>query len=126
MRRQYRRRPDQFVVAIQLNLETHGFKFQKWGAEQRCKAGDWLVDNDGDVYTVDRDVFAQTYRRVGPGHHVKVTPVWAEEASAPGVVRTREGSTHYEAGDFVVSNDAHGGDVYAIERAKFLAMYEAV
>jgi hypothetical protein len=32
------------------------------GAEQRCKRGDWLVDNGGEVYTVDGDSFARTYR----------------------------------------------------------------
>jgi hypothetical protein len=28
---------------------------------QECKAGDWLVDNDGDVYRVDRETFERTY-----------------------------------------------------------------
>ena len=52
-RRRYRKNPDQFVTAVRLNLDTQGFVFNKWGGEQRCKPGDWLVDNDGDVYTVD-------------------------------------------------------------------------
>ena len=52
-RRRYRRRPDSFVVAIQLDLDTSGFTFYKWGSEQRCKRGDWIVDNGKDVHTVD-------------------------------------------------------------------------
>ena len=75
-RRRYRRKPDQFVVAVPLRLETDGFVFRKWGGEQRCKAGDWLVDNDGDVYTVAADVFERTYRNTNPGQWIKTTPVW--------------------------------------------------
>jgi hypothetical protein len=60
-RKRYRRRPGQPVVAVQLKLDTEGFKYRKWGEEQRCKANDWIVDNDGDVYTVDADSFARTY-----------------------------------------------------------------
>jgi hypothetical protein len=68
-RRQYRRRPDQFVVAVQLDVDTSGFTYDKWGGEQRCKRGDWLVDNDGDVYTVDQDTFCRTYREVERGRN---------------------------------------------------------
>jgi hypothetical protein len=126
MRRQYRRKPDQFVVAIQLNLDTEGFTFRKWDDVQRCKPGDWLVDNDGDVYTVDRETFARTYAKVGTGQYRKTTPVWAEVASAPGSVRTQEGTTHHQAGDYLVSNDPEGNDAYAVTSEKFLATYEPV
>jgi len=51
-RRRYRRKPDQYVVAVQLRLETDGFRYRKWGDEQRCKQNDWLVDNNGSVHTV--------------------------------------------------------------------------
>ena len=54
-RHQYRKRPDRFVLAVRLDLDTPGFAYRKWDGEQRCKAGDWIVDNDGDVYTVDQD-----------------------------------------------------------------------
>ena len=57
-RRRYRKCPDRAVIAVQIDLDTPGFTYRKWGGEQRCKAGDWLVDNDGDVYTVDRESFA--------------------------------------------------------------------
>jgi hypothetical protein len=123
-RRQYRRRPDQFVLAVQLDLDTPGFTYDKWGGEQRCKQGDWLVDNDGDVYTVDQDTFRRTYREVERGRWVKTTPVWAEVAEQAGSVKTKEGSTRYAAGDYLVFNEADGGDPYAVSRAKFEALYE--
>ena len=63
-RRRYRKKTTSSVTAVHLDLDTTGFTYRKWGAEQRCKQGDWIVDNDGDVYTVDADVFARTYRRV--------------------------------------------------------------
>src|SRR5438128_1145931 len=107
-RRRYVRRPDSPVVAVRLALDTDGFVYRKWGGEQRAKAGDWLVDNDGDVYTVDAAVFARTYRPAHrrPGAYVKTTPVWAERAETAGFVTTKEGVTHYEAGDYMVSNSS--------------------
>ena len=116
-RHQYRKRPDRFVLAVRLDLDTPGFAYKKWDGEQRCKAGDWIVDNDGDVYTVDQDTFARTYRQVGPGRWIKSTPVWAEVASEAGTVKTKEGSTRYEPGDYLVFNERDGGDAYAISGA---------
>jgi hypothetical protein len=123
-RLQYVKRASQSVIAVQLDLQTAGFTYEKWGATQTCKPGDWLVDNGGDVYTIDRDTFARTYRQTGPGAFVKVTPVWAEVATEPGVVRTKEGSTHYERGDYLVYNQPDGGDAYAVSSAAFERMYE--
>ena len=82
-RRRYRKKADQFVIAVQLDLNTEGFTYEKWGGEQRCKQGDWIVDNDGDVYSVDAEVFAKTYRKTGNGIYVKTTPIWAEVATNP-------------------------------------------
>ena len=121
--RRYVHRPDRPVAAVRLALETDGLIYRKWGGEQRAKAGDWIVDNDGDVYTVDADVFARTYRSTGPGAYVKTTPIWAERAQDAGSVKTKEGATHYEAGDYLVSNNSEGTDQYAIEAAKFETMY---
>ena len=123
--RRYVRRPDSPVVAIKLDLDLDGFAYRKWGDEQRAKRGDWLVDNDGDVYTVDADVFARTYRPTGkgPGAYVKSTPVWATKAETAGSVATKEGRTHYEAGDYLVSNSEDGSDQYAISAAKFESLY---
>ena len=79
-RQRYRRRPGQPVVAVQLRLDTEGFRYQKWGDEQRCKANDWLVDNDGEVYTVDADSFARSYTVQGQGTYVKTGKVyWSKD-----------------------------------------------
>jgi hypothetical protein len=123
-RRRYRKKADRFVVAVQLDLETDGFSYRKWGAEQRCKRGDWLVDNEGDVYSIDGDVFAKTYHRVGPGVYVKTTPVWAEVATERESVDTKEGRSHYRAGDYLVYNNEDGTDAYCISAAEFDSMYE--
>jgi hypothetical protein len=123
-RRKYVKRATEFVVAVQVDLETDGFVYQKWGGSQRCKRGDWLVCNDGDTYTVERETFARTYRATGPGTFVKVTTVWAEVAQEAGEVRTREGVTRYAAGDYLVYNEANGGDAYAVSPAAFERMYE--
>ena len=123
-RKRYRKKADKFVIAVQLDLETEGFAYRKWGADQKCKPGDWLVDNEGDIYTVDRDVFAKTYRKTRPGTYFKATPIWVEVATEPGSVDTQEGRSHYEAGDYLVSNNADGTDAYCISAAKFESMYE--
>lgn len=124
MRQRYRRRTDRFVTAVQLNLQFNTFAYHKWGAEQHAKRGDWLVDNDGDVYTIDRDSFAKTYRCLRPGVYLKITPIWAEPASHAGVVQTKEGQSHYAAGDYLVSNLADGSDAYCITAEKFATLYE--
>jgi hypothetical protein len=55
---------------------------------------------------------------------VKVTPVWAEVARTAGGIGTKEGVTHYQAGDYLVYNEADGGDGYAMSKATFERMYE--
>ena len=125
-RRKYVKRATEFVVAVQVDLDMDGFTYQKWGATQRCKRGDWLVNNNGEVYTVDGDTFARTYRASGPGIYVKATPVWAEVAKTAGGIRTKEGVTHYSPGDYLVYNQAGGDDGYAVERDEFDRMYELV
>ena len=124
VRLKYVKRANQSVVAVQLALDTAGFTYQKWGGVQQCKAGDWIVNNNGDVYTVDRETFERTYRQVGPGTYVKMTPVWAEVAQEAGCVQTKEGVTHYRVGDYLVFNEEHGGDAYAVAADKFEGMYE--
>jgi hypothetical protein len=127
-RRPYIPRADRPVAAVRLAFEADGFAFcyRKWGGEQRAKPGDWLVDHDGDVYTVDAAVFARTYRAIherGPGAYVKTTPIWAERAEASGVVQTKEGSTRYQRGDYLVANSDDGSDQYAVSAERFEALY---
>ena len=123
-RRQFVKRAGNEVVAVQLALETEGFTYRKWGDLQTCKPGDWIVQNNGEVYTVDRDTFAHTYREESPGRYRKVSPVWAERMEQAGSIATKEGVTHYPAGAYLVFNDAEGTDAYAINAAAFEAMYE--
>lgn len=124
MRERYRRKPEQSVTAVQLNLQLTVFAYRKWGGEQHAKQGDWLVDNNGDVYTVDQNSFADTYRCLRPGVYLKITPVWAERATQSGAVKTREGQSRYAAGDYVVSNNQDGSDAYCMTAEKFNELYE--
>lgn len=127
-RARFRRRPDRPIVAVRLSLDMDVLEYRKWGHVQQAHRGDWIVNNDGDVYTVAADSFASTYRPVDasgqPGLFVKTTPVWAFQASEPGVLDTKEGHTAYAAGDFIVSNQADGSDSYAIARDRFHELYE--
>lgn len=122
--KEYRRRDRTPVTAVQLNLDTDGFTYRKWGAVQRASAGDWLVNRQGEAYTVEREVFERTYRLVRPGLYEKVSHVWARKAEADGVIRTREGETHYAAGDVIVFNDPGGRDGYAMSAEEFAGLYE--
>jgi hypothetical protein len=124
MRRKYRKKQNHYVVAIRLNLETDGFTYRKWGDVQTCKQGDWLVDNDGDVYTVNAEVFARTYRNLSPGIFIKSTPVWAEVALVAGRMVTNEGTSQYDRGDYIVFNNEDGSDAYCMSAKKFESMYE--
>jgi hypothetical protein len=54
---------------------------------------------------------------------VKTTPVWAEQATHAGTVKTMEGATEYAAGDYLVSNTRDGSDGYAMTAAKFEDLY---
>ena len=124
MRQRFMRKPDQAVTAVRLDLTFDAFNYRKWGGAQRALPGDWLVDNDGDVYTVAADSFARTYRAVGPGRWVKTTPVWAEKATRAGSIATQEGRTQYQAGDWLVSNAQDGSDAYAVGGDTFARLYE--
>jgi hypothetical protein len=123
-RLKYRKRHQQVVHAVRLDLDTDGFTYQKWGGTQRCKRGDWVVENGGEVYTVDADTFDRTYQHIRHGAYEKVAPVWAEQADSAGQVTTKEGTTTYEPGDYLVSNEEDGRDAYAVSRSRFEEMYE--
>jgi hypothetical protein len=123
-RRKYKKKSDSFVTAVQLDLDTEGFKYNKWGGVQVAKRGDWLVDNNGDKYTVSQESFATTYEWVSPGVYLKSAAVWAKVADQPGKLRTQEGETAYQPGDYLVSNNEDGTDAYAVDKEKFTSMYE--
>ena len=123
--RKYRRIARTHVAAVQFDLQMHGFAYEKWGGTQHCKPGDWLVNNRGDVYTIDADVFARTYSEVSLGVYLPTAPLWAKKATEAGVIATKEGATHYEAGDFLVFNDAQRKDGYAMSEERFRSLYES-
>ena len=120
----YRSRQLQQITAVQLRLDFAGFYYNKWNGSQNCKPGDWLVDCLGDVYTIDQDSFAETYEEVSSGRYVKRAIVWAEQAAKSGSIRTKEGSTKYSAGDWLVYNDPDREDGYAVSEEEFLRRYE--
>lgn len=125
-RKTYRKRKGTEVTAIRLNLDLDGFTYHKWGAQQTCKGGDWIVEHNGSVHTVDATTFARTYKQVGPATYVKQGVVWAAPARTDGAIPTLEGQTHYKQGDFLVWNDKDGKDGYAIRKDVFESLYELV
>jgi hypothetical protein len=125
-RKTYRKKDNQPVIAVQLDLDTDGFTYRKWGSDQRCKRGDWIVRNGDETYTVDSHSFDATYEKVGPGLYRKVSFVYAEQVSGDGDVETKEGSSHFEAGDYLVSNNPDGTDAYCMSAEKFEQMYVEV
>lgn len=124
MRRRYRKKIQRPVTAVQLDLDCDDFTYTKWGGEQLCKKGDWLVNNGGDTYTVDGNVFARTYKALSPGVYVKSAPIWAEVATEAGTVETLEGRSDYKPGDFLVSNNEDGSDAYCISAERFRDLYK--
>ncbi len=124
--RQYRKRKNREVTAVQLRLDLEDFIYRKWGGTQTCKAYDWIVDNQGKVYTVDQETFEATYDEVSPGRYIKVAHVWAERARTAGVITTKEGTTDYKAGYWLVYNGSDRRDGYAMSPEEFAALYEPV
>lgn len=123
-RKRYQKRQDKNVSAVQLNIECEGFQYRKRGHIQQCRQGDWLVNNNGEVYTVDNDYFHDNYHPVSPGLYEKTGEVWAEIASRAGAIKTLEGITPYKAGDYLVFDREKGGNGYSVRKHLFEKMYE--
>ena len=123
---QYRPREAATVLALRLDLELQCFQYEKWGGKQQARRGDWVVDKDGDVYTVTDSNFSRTYRLVRPGLYRKDAPVWACLAPSDGVVPSEEGSTAYQEGDYVVFHLPEDDLGWAMRAEEFLRTYEAV
>lgn len=112
------------IYAIPMDFEESELHYQKWGSQQRAKQGDWLVYNDGDVYTVEQESFAQTYQNVDGCTYLKNAPVWAEIASISGKMKTKEGFSVYRAGDYLVYNNSDKTDGYAMSKQSFENSYQ--
>lgn len=126
MKIRYKKNPDLTITAVQINLDMQPLTYIKWGGEQVCKPGDWVVNNNGETYTIDAESFDNTYAQVSPGVYFKIGNVWAEVATEDGHVSTKEGKSEYQAGDYLVCNDEDDVDTYCIPRDKFESMYVAV
>ena len=125
--KRYQKKDPQAVVAVQIDLETDGLQYQKWGDTQRAKAGDWLLNNNGSVYTVDQEVFARSYEEVSLGVYRKTAIMHAEPATEDGSIGTLEGRTHYKKGDYLVyEKPGQEEGAYAIRKKAFKEMYEEV
>lgn len=122
--KKYRKRPEFLITAVQLKLDTNGLQYRKWGDIQNAQANDWLVEANGNVYTIEEEVFARTYRQASPGRYEKVAPVFAVQADQDGSIATLEGRTHYTVGDYLVyENPDQQEGAYAIKRLDFEKMY---
>jgi hypothetical protein len=107
-----------------LDLSAQGsvIKYLKWGDTQTAKQGDWLLNNAGEVYTVDKESFEKTYTQLSPGQYVK-SGVYAAQAIEAGSIQTKEGTTHYAAGSWLLYNNEDGTDGYAVTDEKFRKLY---
>lgn len=122
--KRYRSKPGITVTAIQIKLKTEGIRYEKWGAIQLARTNDWLVENDGECYTVAADSFSRTYQPVADGRYVKISQVWAYQATESGRIDTLEGSSGYESGDYIVFNNPDDpADVYAVAKTRFESHY---
>ncbi len=122
----YRKRPQYHVTAVQLDLDFEALSYNKWGSQQTARPGDWLINNNGDIYTVEKEYFRNHYEKISPGVYEKTGEIWAEPASEAGEIHTKEGKTAYRAGDYLVFDRETGGEGYAITKQTFEKMYEAV
>lgn len=123
MRMKYKKNPLMFVTAVKLDMRMSPLEYSKWGSTQICKRGDWIVNNGGDVYSIDAGSFAKTYEKVSPGVYIKTGFVWATVATHEGSVSTKEGESWYKEGDYLVCNDPDGNDTYCVSKTKFESMY---
>lgn len=122
----YKKNATAYVIAVKIDLDTDGFTYRKWGSLQTCKSGDWLVCNQGDTYTIDQETFSDSYEQISPGLYIKTNIVWAEVAEDSGVIKTKEGETHYRSGDYLVYNSEGREDGYAMDPATFKSLYELI
>jgi hypothetical protein len=85
-------------------------------------AGDWLLSDGADQWSVADDVFAKSYRPIGDGRYEKTATVIAVRLDEPFAVQTLEGVATGAAGDWLVRNPT--GESWPIPAATFAKRYE--
>ena len=85
-------------------------------------AGDWLVTDGTEEWTVAPGVFARSYRPLPDGRFVKVAPVRAARLDRTAEVPTLEGVARAEAGDWVLCGV--DGELWTVTDTFFRAHYE--
>lgn len=111
------------ITAVQLKFSKAELAYEKWGGPQHAKEGDWLVDNQGEVYTIEAESFEKTYEAIGEGRFIKFAPIWAEQATSANSIVTKEGESFYSAGDYIIYNNEDGTDGYCITADLFKELY---
>jgi hypothetical protein len=125
--KRYHKKAEQTIVAVQLNFDTPGLHYEKWGAKQFAKKDDWLANNNGSIYSIDNAAFERTYQLVSPGQYRKISDIYATLADQHGCIDTLEGTTHYLKGDYLVyENPEQTVGAYAVSAERFNDMYELV
>lgn len=126
--KQYERRPDGLIIAIQirLDLEAGGIAYRKWDSEQWGKRGDWLINDDGDTYTVSAENFANDYELSESGLYRNTAKVWAEEATGSGFVEIRGGTAPFVEGNMLVFSDPDRKEGQVFFYNKFNRLYRPV
>lgn len=81
------------------------------------------MNNHGDTYTVEPQVFEQTRSSICLGQYVKSLPIWARKAEQDGSITTQGGKTHYKAGDMTVFNNEDETNGNAVDARTFDHLY---
>lgn len=91
------------------------------GSALSARAGDWLITDGVQEWTVEADIFARTYRRLPDGRFAKDAPVDAVRTDRPLDVPTLEGVARAEAGDWVLRGV--DGELWPVSDAYFRSTY---
>ncbi|MGQ7787939.1 PGDYG domain-containing protein [Nesterenkonia sp. K-15-9-6] len=110
-------------VRAQRVVEPHRWTTAS-GAVMEAKPGDWIVDDDGQQWSVDAEVFAETYEAVSEGRYRKTGEVRARQIAQPTSLETLEGSDQLDAGDWVVQNAS--GECWGVSDARFRRRYQVL
>lgn len=94
------------------------------GSTMQAQPGDWLVQSEGDTWSVEDGIFRVTYEHLRDDLYRKVTPVLAVELPAAGTVLSREGMVEAEQGDLLVCNVT--GECWSMPKEKFFQRYAVV